>query len=361
MEILTAAVFLWCAGFAVLWRVPPCVLRGRKDSSRVSVIIPARNEENNLGTLLSSIPRGDSGAFEVWVVDDASRDGTVEAAKSGGARVIRAPRAPAGWVGKNWACHRGALRAAGECLMFLDADVFFETGGFRKIMETFAAGEGTLSIQPYHRTRCRYEELSAFFNLAVMTGMGAFAAPGLRGLPAGAFGPCLVISRADYDESGGHFAVKGRVLEHFWLGRILQRSGKRLRVFGGRGSLGMRMYPGGGHELAAGWNKSFSRALPNVSPGIRILMICWISGMILSVFGAAASLFPATGFPVIESWSLYGAYALQLHFQLRRIGTFRSSTSIFYPVPLLFFLVLFFFSAFGPRGKASWKGRDLVR
>src|SRR3954469_22560634 len=81
----------------------------------VSVIVPARNEEDCLGRCLASLSKQTGINFEIIVVNDHSTDRTREVAEEyAGVRVIDAPELPAGWTGKNWAVHCGAQVAVGR-------------------------------------------------------------------------------------------------------------------------------------------------------------------------------------------------------------------------------------------------------
>jgi glycosyltransferase involved in cell wall biosynthesis len=82
---------------------------------KTSIIIPALNEAESIGQVLSRIP--ERYADEILVIDGGSNDGTAQIAQSAGARVILEPRR-----GYGWACFRGAAEASGELLAFLDAD-----------------------------------------------------------------------------------------------------------------------------------------------------------------------------------------------------------------------------------------------
>ena len=90
-------------------------------AAEVSIIIPARDEAENLPCLLTSVRSLASPVLEVIVVDDDSRDGTYEVALAGGAKAVTT-RVPPGWTGKAWACQVGAGIADGRFLLFLDAD-----------------------------------------------------------------------------------------------------------------------------------------------------------------------------------------------------------------------------------------------
>ena len=79
---------------------------GCEKSSKLSVIIPARNEEKNLPVILSSLIKQTYQPFEIIVVDDGSVDQTQAVSESYGAKVIQNPALPLGWTGKTWAVER---------------------------------------------------------------------------------------------------------------------------------------------------------------------------------------------------------------------------------------------------------------
>lgn len=93
----------------------------------VSILIPARDEEENILTLLQSIHNQDYSNYEVIVLDDGSSDNTYKiceeyAAKHAHFKVIKGAELPHGWLGKNFACYQMAQQAKGDFLLFLDAD-----------------------------------------------------------------------------------------------------------------------------------------------------------------------------------------------------------------------------------------------
>ena len=125
MILLLATLLQWSAGFLVLGRLRRCVGAAAGESvsaEHLSIIIPARNEETNLPTLLRSLTAQSVRPLEILVVDDASTDRTPGIARQNGAQVIPSLPLPAGWRGKTWACHQGAQHASGQLLLFLDAD-----------------------------------------------------------------------------------------------------------------------------------------------------------------------------------------------------------------------------------------------
>ncbi len=342
---------LWLVGFGVFWRLP--VPQGAPRPApypSLSIIIPARNEEANLPTLLRSMALQTAQPREVIVVNDGSTDRTAAVARELGATVLEAPPLPDGWRGKPWACHQGAALASGDLLLFLDADTWFEPGGLRKILDAYLAGGGVLSVGPYHAVQRPYEELSAFFNLAMTAGMGAFTLRGSALFPRGLFGQMLMVNRAAYFRVKGHEAVKDRILENFALARHFQAAGVPLHCYGGKGVLAFRMYPHGLKELVEGWTKAFASGAGGTARPLLALIVAWMCGMFFALNLLVWQ-------PSTASLGLYLLFALQLYAMLRRIGAFRWVTALLYPVPLIFFCAVFAWSATRSQGPVKWKGR----
>jgi 4,4'-diaponeurosporenoate glycosyltransferase len=304
-------------------------------------VVPARDEAANLGRLLPSLAGTDA---DVVVVDDGSSDGTAEVARAHGAVVVDPGPPPEGWTGKAWACAAGAASVTtADRLVFLDADVVVEPGGLDRILAAHDQAGGLLSVQPWHAVERPYEQLSAFFNLIAMQSIDAFTPLGRRVRPSGAFGPCLVVDRADYEAFGGHGhpTVRGAVLDDV----ALSRRAERATVLGGRGTLRFRMYPHGPAQLLEGWTKNFAGGAKGTRPLTLVLVVVWVTGLL------AAPSFP----PV------YAAYALQLAVLFRRVGRFNPLTALLYPIALAFFLAVFVRSLVLTfvRREVRWRGRTI--
>ncbi|MFC1851735.1 glycosyltransferase [candidate division CSSED10-310 bacterium] len=326
-----------------------------------SIIIPARNEEHNLPQLLTSLNQQEIKPTEILVVDDHSTDKTAHVARSFGARVIEARELPPGWVGKAWACHQGAQQAEGEVFIFLDADITMESDGLKKIFHTFLLQRGVVSLQPYHRVKKPYENLSAFFNIMIMAGMNAFTLLGKRWPPTGLFGPSLITSRQDYFQVGGHEKVKNRILEDLFLGQEYLHHDIPLRLYGGKGCLSFRMYPNGIGELIQGWSKAFATGASHSSPLVLILTVLWIAGSVISTTMLIRALVDLNVFEGSLWLSIYAGYAVQYSWIFKRLGTFSYWTSLFFPIPLSFFFYVFGKSLFMKlfQKKVIWKDRGI--
>jgi chlorobactene glucosyltransferase len=104
------------------------------DKPLISILVPARNEEKNIASLIKSLLGQDYQNIEIIVFDDQSEDNTAmivrdfEKSSGGKVRLISSEGLPSGWLGKNHACHRLAELARGEYFLFIDADVIVSTG-----------------------------------------------------------------------------------------------------------------------------------------------------------------------------------------------------------------------------------------
>lgn len=328
----------WLSGWWLLARIPrPAAEAGAGVPSLegVTVVVPARNEATNLPRLLGSLPVG----LDVVVVDDQSDDGTADVARAAGVRVVAAPDLPDGWTGKSWACWTGATETTGRILVFLDADIWFEAGGFERVLTEQRRHGGLLSVQPFHVTSRPYEVLSAFFNVVGMMGISCFTP--LRRPPTGAFGPTLVCERSQYDEAGGHQAVRGEILDDVALARRF----RSVTCLGGRGTVNFRMYSGGFGQLVEGWTKNMAAGAGAAPVATAGLIFLWVTAALVAVTG----------------WWAFAAFAVQFVVHLRRVGRFSWWAPFVYPLLLAFFVALFVRSvAFTVvRRRVTWRGREV--
>jgi glycosyltransferase involved in cell wall biosynthesis len=282
----------------------PRLERAGEPASRptVSLLMPARDEAQNLRRTLPPLLAQDYPHLEILLLDDRSRDGTAEVAEriassapsdgaGGSLRVLRGVEPPPGWVGKNWACHQLAEAAAGEILVFCDADVDAAPAAVRRtvaMLQRHAAG--AVTAMP----RQRLEGWAQAAVVPVVAQLPVLAMLPLRLIPvvrapslSMANGQWLAFTRAAYDACGGHAAVRGEVLEDVALGRRVKASGHRLVACVAPALLGVRMY-GSAREMREGFRKNLypllgGRRLP-FAFGLALLAFAW-----LGPFAAAAT------------------------------------------------------------------------
>lgn len=222
----------------------------------VSVLIPARDEEANIGTCLESLQKQDYPNFEILVIDDNSSDNTsaiVDRMAATDSRIQRftGKPLPKGWAGKPFACHQLAKKANGSWLLFVDADTIHAPGMLRSMI--------SLAIE------CKLSLLSGFPRQMATSLVQKVAIPVLYFVilswfplwwlqrckkPSLAIGQFLLFPRDEYWRFGGHAAVKSRILEDVWLGIEVNKSGGRHLAVDLSPVVSCHMY----NSLGAMWN-----------------------------------------------------------------------------------------------------------
>jgi chlorobactene glucosyltransferase len=203
----------------------------------LSIIVPARNEAENLDHLLPSLGAlRYPGRHEVIVVDDNSTDATAAVAAKWGARVLQLNGLPDGWHGKPHACHRGALAAGGDWLLFTDADTIHTLDGPARAVAC-AITHRLDGLSLFLGQECR--DLGQ--RVALSTAFaGLFAAlPRRTTLLNGQY---ILLRRDVYERSGGFSAVRNEMLEDVALGHHLHDQGYRVPVMHGYAAARVRMY-----------------------------------------------------------------------------------------------------------------------
>jgi len=234
------------------------------DKPDVSVIIPARNEQTNLGMCIDSLVSQEGVSFEIIVVDDHSEDQTRQIAESyPQILVLPARPLPEGWTGKANAIQTAVPFARGEWLLFTDADTIHLPGSLeRSVAEAKEQNVSMLSYSP-RQDACTFWERAiqpvVFAELNRSFVYGEINDPTSQS--AAANGQYILISRLAYERIDGHNAVKGSLLEDVELARAIKRIG-RLRFRYAPDAVAARMYRTL-HELILGWTKNLTALFPN--------------------------------------------------------------------------------------------------
>ncbi|MBK1854628.1 glycosyltransferase [Verrucomicrobiaceae bacterium 5K15] len=363
MLLLIPIISLLCApAIWVIFGRPRYVpIWGKAPCRPISVIIPARDEEKNIHTLLTSLNELSVKAHEVIVVNDGSTDRTAEIARDLGAMVFDSKPLPTDWKGKPWACQQGAELATGEWLLFLDADTRLEPKAIAQLRHLTDHENHVFSICPWHTVKRPYEQLSAFFNLLMVVGMNAFSLDRKSIDDTRLVGQCILIPSSIYRECGGHASVRGEILENYQLSKVLKSMGIKRCCYLGKNSVTMRMFPGGLIELWRSWKKGFISGAAEV-PGMTIFWTSlWITGMVTATVALALVAAEQTPLFLTLSASAYLIHAMQCWIVFRRVGSFAWYNALLFPVSLIFYHLLFFTAIIDQkRGKTTqWKGREV--
>lgn len=259
---------------------------------RVSILIPARNEERNLEEALRSVLALDYDNLEIDVVDDRSTDRTGEildrmAAAEPRLRVVHVRELPPGWLGKNHALWLGAEKATGDFLLFTDADVVFEPSALRRAVGAMVApGAGGTTLD--HLTASpEIAQPSVLFELFI----GAFSlffalftkpwkvqdprSPHHVGI--GAFN---LVRATAYRAVGGHRTIAMRPDDDLKLGKLLKSRGCRQEFVFGQGALRVEWYASV-RELIQGLMKN---AFAGVDYRVRVVLVVTVMQLALFVW-----------------------------------------------------------------------------
>jgi hypothetical protein len=315
----------WAVVTAILWAVLAWVVaHGQRSIAflrdvaptparrpRVSVIIPARNEERHLEGALRSVLALDYDPFEVLVIDDRSTDRTAEilahvADEYPRLQVITVKELPPGWLGKNHEAWTGSQAASGELLLFTDADVMMEPSSLRRAV-AYLEGRGLdhLAISPQiHSPGPLVSSLVGCFTL----NFSFYAIPwkardprSSRSIGVGAFN---LIRREVYQAIGTHAALPSNPIDDMRVGKLVKRKGYRQDMLFGRGLIGIEWYASV-QELVQGLQK-------NAFAGAFYRVEVVLAGTLAALAFHVAPFFGLALIPALSGWFSLVAVAILL-------------------------------------------------
>ena len=351
--VLTFLLFLLTLINSQVIRIPR---NGRDLAASVAVLLPVRNEAENIVELVASL-KAQIGISDLkfYFLNDNSEDETAELlhdAVSGDARfvVISGSELPDGWLGKPWALEQLRTKVKSDYLVNIDADVRLEPRAICAAVnllvdqnldflspypKQIANSFGERMIQPL----LQWSWLSTVpLRIAEKSGRPSLAV---------ANGQFFVVRSSSLVSVNGFSAVKGEVLDDLELARALLRAGSKGTVVDGSHIASCHMYSSW-PEVKAGYGKSLWAAFGSRFGSIMAIAFIFLTG-ILPLLGVMA------GFTA-------GFYALELVIVSRiisaRISGGRIIDALSHPISsaLLIYLIIYSWRA---RGKVQWKGRTV--
>jgi chlorobactene glucosyltransferase len=326
-------------------KIPNNNSRIPKPAPRVSILIPARNEELNIGNCLESLQKQDYPNFEIIVLDDNSTDRTPEivegfAESNEHITLVKGKELPEGWVGKPHACYQLAQRATGAWYIFTDADTIHEPNMIRSVLEIALNNKpALLSGFPKQITDSLSQKIAVpVFNFIVLSWMPLWwLHKGRKPRPSFANGQFLMFSREEYWRIGGHEIVKSRILEDVWLGAEVYRKGGQVLAVDLSPIVGCHMY----RSFGAMWN-GFAKSIYAFTTPIVLVLILGFIGYALYL-GPFYSLMHQVIFRPEIGWWWYLVIieiVIIIFMRLLMYSHFKDSlySTIFHPVGFCFFL-----------------------
>lgn len=335
---------------------------------RLSILVPVRNEEQNIRDCVHSLLAQDYPDLELLLLDDDSCDASGRilkelAREDARVQVIQGAPLPPGWIGKHWACHQLAHAAQGEFLLFLDADTRYEPQALRLAMAALLAERADLlSLFPRQEVYSWAERLMvpvmhwsifSFFPLLL-----AYHLP----IPALAVsnGQFMLFRRSAYEQIGGHAAVRQNVVDDMALTRRVRAHRLRWRLLDGNPYVRCRMYHNF-REVYEGFGKSLFAFFGYNVPlllfvWLWLLMLFWeplvVLGLgVMGIVVSAANMVLA-GWAVVLSVLLWGLNHWRFGYRLYLV--------LCYPLSILLAVAIALSSVYLTlSGRGMWKGRRL--
>ena len=207
---------------------------------KVSIILPARNEEKFIDKCLVSLLNQDYDNYEIIVINDSSEDSTGDLIKKYAKKYskiipVDANPKPVGWVGKNWACMEGYKKATGELLLFTDADTKHANSVISLAVSHLLSLElDALTVIPRMLcldliTKITLPMISTFLH----TRFSALRVNDKSKNTGYFFGSFFIIKKTTYDSVGTHEGVRRELIEDGALGKKVKESGFKMRMVRG--------------------------------------------------------------------------------------------------------------------------------
>ncbi|HAJ95866.1 MAG TPA: glycosyl hydrolase [Actinobacteria bacterium] len=346
------------------FKLPPYFLKKRP---LVSVLIPARNEEKNIGRCLRSLIKQDYDNIEILVLDDNSDDATGSivdgwSKKDSRIKSLRGEPLPSGWKGKSYACHQLSRKAKGDYLMFTDADTLhFPDSTSSAIAALLSNDLDALSIFPKQIMVTIHERMVVvFINLAIMAFMPLFLIKNTTNpILSIANGQFILFKRKTYDSIGGHENVKTDIVEDVAISRQIKKCGFKFMIFDGRLSVYCRMYKGF-REVVRGFSKfifaSMNYSITKMVAVISLVMILFLIPLILFPIGSYM-----IRWPLIINVNLLIQISIILTIRIVMTFRFRSRIMdiVLHPLSMFYIMILSVNSVYQAKyGKGIyWKDR----
>ncbi|MGM9477931.1 glycosyltransferase [Pedobacter sp. GSP4] len=333
----------------------PRVVKHYQD--KVSILIPARNEAENILGLLASIKNQDYTNYEVIVLDDNSSDSTFAVVKefctvNANFEVVKGKELPQKWLGKNFACHQLSSFATGKYLLFIDADETIKRGLINSLIARMELGKlSLLSVFTNQVMKSVGERLTVPLmhfillnllplRLVKLSKNHAFAA---------ASGQCMFFNAANYRDNQWHERVKLQVVEDVEIMKLVKQEKFNAEALLANGLIYCRMYKNLGESMN-GFSKNLLAGFGNNIIILLLYQLLVVVGPVILIlnFNVALLVLPLT--LIILSRIMISYLS----------GQNVLINLILHPFQMLFFLIISFISIKKHIFKTgTWKGRTI--
>ncbi|MFT5683526.1 MAG: chlorobactene glucosyltransferase [Myxococcota bacterium] len=338
--------------------------RGRANTvpeGRVSILIPARNEETTIEACVEAALAGPRCIDEVIVYNDASTDATSDILarlerKHPRLRIVEGHGLPAGWVGKPHACHQLAQHATGDVLVFVDADTTLTPDGIPRLLDLLS-DSGLVTAFPRQHTHSLAEQLLMPLLCLTYTAWLPLALIPRTTSPhiLAANGQVVAVRRNALEALGGFASVRGEVVDDMALCRQAKRSGIRVCFADGYAIAECRMY-NSASEIWSGFSKNLYEGIGESTLALLGVVALYLLTMVLPFVALPLSLL------VDPAWMAPAAVGVGLNLLTRSLLALRYGHTLLsvllHPLAVLGLLAIAVNSARWSRlGAIEWRGR----
>lgn len=354
-------MFLW--NIALYRRLPQTSSATADDSLRLSVLIPARNEEKNIEATLQSILASKYTAYEVIVMNDHSTDNTAAIVERLSAihpnlRLVDAPPLPNGWCGKQHACYQLAKLSKADLIAFLDADVRLKPDALQRMVGFMDKNKAALASgvpkQIFSSFADRLLIPQIHFVLLGFLPIWAMRKFKMPSMAAGC-GQLFIAQKMAYNSCGGHSMIPSTLHDGLKLPRLFRSAGLATELFDATDIASCRMY-GSNAETLIGLGKNAHEGLGakgTIVPMTLILLLGQVVPIILFILAILNST------PI--SWPLLAAITAIYVPRMIAIKRFKQpfTSALLHPIAIIGLLSIQWMAFARHRsGKpSSWKGR----
>ncbi len=336
-------------------RLKPPVNLKITDKPLVSILIPARNEEKNIGNILNDILIQDYNNIEIIIYDDDSEDNTAEIIREfinqdERITIIKGQKLPENWLGKNYACHQLSTAAKGTYLLFLDADIRIS----KNIIENTIAYSNKnklslLSIFPMQEMHSTGEKLTVpIMNWILLSLLPMFLIKKCSWTSfSAANGQFMLFNASDYIKHYWHKIVKNEKVEDIKILRLMKKSKYEVHTLLGDKRIKCRMY------------SSYKEGLNGFSKNVLAFFSNSISFMLFFTF---CSLFGVFYIAFMLNWRdliLYLFLSFLMYIMISIISKQNIKNNLLYLIPRQFSFGLIVLNSlyYKLMKKGKWKGR----
>lgn len=337
---------------------------------KVSVILPARNEEKYIGKCLKSLIEQDYDNYEIIAINDSSEDKTKNIIKEYAQQTskvvfVDAKPKPNGWMGKNWACMEGYRKATGEIFLFTDSDTFHSKNVISLAVSHLVSVKlDALTVIPKMLcmdiwTKITLPMISTFLH----TRFSALKVNDPKKKTGYFFGSFFIIKRKVYENVGMHEGVKQEIIEDGALGKKVKESGHKMKMVRGD------------HLIEAIWARD-KTTLWNALKRLMVPLFLQNSSVAIGIFVAVLFLlfmpFPflaysgffidkGISFVILFGTSLLGSLLIYLGAVIEaRELQIKLGNTIFGPIGSIVIVLAFFTGMIQAKNNSavSWRGRN---